>query len=138
MPRRAPHAPETIARIRAAQHAHWANPEARAQQATLTRRRMARPGVSEKISERTKAALAEPETRARHQAAMALPAVRQHISERTREAMRDPTVRQRIRDGMARAARMRAELEPLWAIWASLSDEARCLALRAIVRPPAP
>lgn len=122
--RRKPHTREAVGRIRAKLAAHWADPERRAQHGVLTKRRMARPGVSERISERTKAALADPEKRARHHAAvvatMASPVVRQRISERTREAMRDPMVRQRIRDGMARATRLRAELEPFRVVWKGL------------------
>jgi len=124
------------ARISAAVRQHWANPDTRAAHGDLTRRRMARPGVSEKIAARTKAAMANPETRTRHReavaAAMASPAVRQRISECTREAMASSAVRERIRDGMARA-KVRAELAPFLAVWAVLSVEARAEALREIV-----
>jgi hypothetical protein len=123
--RRSRHSPNTIARIRAALSKHWADPETRTQHGALVRRRMARPGISEKIVERTKAAFADPDMRARHRAAMASPAVRERISEGTREAMADPAVRQRIRDGMVRARRLTAELQPVRALWATLSDEAR-------------
>jgi hypothetical protein len=158
MARRGPHKPETIARMRAAACKHWSDPAARARHGELIKRRMARPGVSEKIAARTKeamtnpavrrrisegtrAALADPDTRARHRevvaAAMASPVVRQRISERTREAMGDPAVRERIRAGMARA-KVCAELVPFLAVWAVLSAEARAVALReiAVVRPP--
>lgn len=136
MARRGPHKPETIARIAASVAAHWAEPDARARHGALVKRRMARPGVSEKIATRTKEALADPDTRTRHReavtAAMASPVVRQRISDRTREAMADPAVRERIRDGMARA-KVRAELVPFLAVWVVLSAEARAVALREIV-----
>jgi hypothetical protein len=123
--RRSPHSPDTIARLHVALSNYWADPDRRVQHGALTKRRMARPGVSERISERTKAALADPEVNARRREAMASPVVRQRISERTREAMRDPAVRQRIRDGLERARRLAAELRSLRALWASLSDQAR-------------
>lgn len=132
MARRAPPKPETIERIRSSLSTYWADPEKRTQHGTLTRRRMARPGIGEKISQRTRTALARPEIRARHCAAMASPMVRQRVSERTRQAMSDQAVRQRIRDGMARAARLRAELDGFRALWRGLSDEARCIALREV------
>ena len=123
------HTPEAIERIRAAQQRHWSDVAARERHGALTKRRMARPGVSERIAERTKAALADPETRARQRAAirsaMARPAVRARISDRTREAMSDPAVRERIRDGMARARSIRADLQALWALWVTVSADAR-------------
>ena len=82
MAKRAPHTPEAIARISAAVRQHWADADTRAGHGALTKRRMARPGVSERISERTKAALADPEVNARRREAMASPVVRQRISER--------------------------------------------------------
>jgi hypothetical protein len=129
MVRRGPHKPETIARMRAAACKHWSDPDTRTRHGALTKRRMALPGVSERIAMRTKAAMADPDTRARHRAAvvtaMASPVVRQRISDRTREAMADPAVRQRIRDGMVRARHLTAELQPVRALWATLSNEAR-------------
>lgn len=102
---------------------------------------MTRPGISAKISERTKAALADPAIRARRRqaviTAMASPEVRLRISLRTREAMRDPAVRQRISEGVKHAARLQFELTPLRKIWEGLNEEAQCMALREIMTPQA-
>jgi hypothetical protein len=51
--------PELIARLRASAKAHWADPEVRRRHGALTRARMSRPGVSERISARTREALAK-------------------------------------------------------------------------------
>src|ERR1019366_193851 len=76
---------------------------------------MARPGVSERIAERTKVAMADPVVAARHRAALARPETRAKISARTKQAMADPAVRERIRDGMTRAREgTLAELRALW------------------------
>lgn len=69
------HSLETRERLRAAQRRNWANPERCAEHGAFIKHRMARPGVSERISVRTTLAMA------------------------------DPAVRARIREGMARAAR---------------------------------
>jgi len=82
---------ESIARQKEKLHAYWADPENRRRQSNLTKARMARPGVSERIAERTAAALADPETKRRHIAGLtarfADPALREKISTNTKAAM---------------------------------------------------
>jgi hypothetical protein len=49
--------PEIIASQRESAQAYWSDPEARRRHSELVKARMARPGVSERISARTRAAL---------------------------------------------------------------------------------
>jgi hypothetical protein len=83
---------ESIERQRAKLVAYWADPENRARQSKLTRARMARPGVSEKISERTATALADPTVKKRQidglTARFSDPALREKISANTKAGMR--------------------------------------------------
>jgi len=90
---------------RARASAQW-TPEARAAQGRLTRQKMKPASVRERISDRTRAALADPDVRSRQLAglrdAMARPDVIARISEGTRA-------------GMARwHARLAAELRSAW------------------------
>jgi tripartite-type tricarboxylate transporter receptor subunit TctC len=91
-----------------------------------TREAMADPAVRQKM----KTAWADPLARARHSAAtklgMAKPEVRQRISERTKTAMADPKVRQRIKDGRLQAAEERdGEMTCLCDAWQNASPTVR-------------
>lgn len=83
--------PESIARQKVKLAAFWDDPANRERQSELTRARMALPGVSEKIAERTAAALADPAVKQRHKAGLkarfADPDLRALISERTKAGM---------------------------------------------------
>jgi hypothetical protein len=110
-----PHTDESRQSIRVALVKYWSDSEVRVRHGELTKGRMARPGVSERIAERTKVAMADPVVAARHRAALARPETRAKISARTKQAMADPAVRERIGDGMALARESAlAELRALW------------------------
>ncbi len=49
--------PEIVARQRDSAQAHWADPDARRRHSGLIKARIARPGISERISARTREAL---------------------------------------------------------------------------------
>lgn len=66
---------------------------------------------------------------------MNAPDVRQKISERTRAAMADPAVRQRIREGMRKAYASDGDLAQLKATWKAASPSVREAFLSEIMAP---
>lgn len=61
---------ESIERQRASARATWDDPDKRRQQSKLIKACMARPGMSEKIAERTAAAMADPDVKERQRTAL--------------------------------------------------------------------
>jgi len=88
---------------------------------------MNRPEVRAAISERTRAALSDPEAQRRRRRAYADPKVRQKISEHTKFAMSDPALRQKIsertKEGMA--ARLERQFAELVAVWEKTPKKVR-------------